>query len=272
MTIFQAIILGIIQGLTEFLPISSSAHLVLTPFLFNWQIPEDQIFPFNVLVQLGTLVAVIIYFRKDLWQIIKEVLAGLINRQPFASPDSRLGWYLVLATIPAGLLGLAIKDVVEQAFNSPVATAMFLFGTAALLVIAEKLGKRQNTVNQMSWIDALIIGVFQAFAIFPGISRSGATITGGMLRKLDRKSAGRFSFLMSIPAMLAAGLLSVLDLLEVANLSAFLPVMAIGFISAAVVGYLSISWLLNYLAKRSLYAFSIYCAVFGTICLIVAYV
>jgi len=270
MSLLEAIILGIIQGLTEFLPISSSAHLVLVPFLLNWQLDEAFVFVFDVLVQMGTLVAVIVYFRKDLWNIIRAWVAGLISRKPFAEADSRLGWYLILATIPAAVLGLLVKDLVEAAFNSPLATGLFLLLTAALLVTAEKIGKRNRSMEQMDWKDALTIGAFQAISIFPGVSRSGSTITGGMTRHLDRPSAARFSFLMSVPVMLAAGGLALLDLLDVPNLAQFLPVMAAGFVAAAVVGYLSIRWLLSFLTRRTLYPFAIYCVALSVIVVVVS--
>lgn len=267
MSILQSIILGIIQGLTEFLPISSSAHLVLIPYLLNWKIPESQIFPFDVLVQLGTLVAVIIYFWSDLWKIIKAFFRGLAKRKPFEDQESRLGWYLILASVPAGLSGMLLKDKVEAVFNSATITAIFLIVTAAMLILAEVIGKRTRNLNQFNWLDALIMGLFQAVSIFPGISRSGSTISGGMVRQLDRPSAARFSFLMSIPVMLGAGLVSVKDLLEVPNLSSFLPVMAIGFVVAGVVGYLSIHWLLSFLGKRSLYYFAVYCVLLAALVL-----
>lgn len=269
MTILQAVILGIVQGLTEFLPVSSSAHLVLVPFLFNWQIPAAQIFPFDVLVQLGTVVAVIAFFWKDLWTIVRAWVSGLIKRQPFADPQSRLGWYLIIATIPAGLAGVLFKDLVEQAFHSPTATALFLLVTAALLALAEWLGKRTRSLEAMNWKDALVMGLMQVVSLLPGVSRSGSTISGGMFRGLDRASAARFSFLMSVPVMLGAGLIGFKDLLDVPNLASFLPVMVIGFVAAAVVGYLSIAWLLRFLIRRSFYGFAIYCVAFAALTLLV---
>lgn len=265
MTFLQAIILGIIQGLTEFLPISSSAHLVIAPYLLGWEIPVSQAFVFDVLVQMGTLVAVIIYFWKDLIHIIRDWVYGVFHKAPFGTPNARLGWYLILASIPAGLLGITIKSKVETVFNSPLLTAALLYGTAILLVIAEKIGKRVRSLNSLGWKDALWIGFFQAIAIFPGISRSGATISGGMTRDLDRPAATRFSFLMSIPIMLAAGLIGVLDMRKIPQATSFLPVMAVGFIVAGIVGYISIRWLLSYISRRSFYPFAIYCAVFATL-------
>lgn len=271
MSFLQSIILGIIQGLTEFLPVSSSAHLVLVPYLLDWHIPESQVFPFDVLVQIGTLLAVIIYFWKDLWAIVKGFFQALIRRKPFETPEARMGWYLILATIPAGLTGVLLKDRVEAAFNNPRITAIFLFVTALFLLGAEFFSRRSRKLEQMNWIDALVAGIFQAFSIFPGVSRSGSTITGGMLRHLDRPAAARFAFLMSIPVMLAAGLFSVPDLLDVPNLGEFLPILIIGFIVAAVVGYFSIHWLLSFLNKRSLIYFAAYCVLLGSVVLIVSH-
>ena len=269
MNILQAIILGIIQGLTEFLPISSSAHLVIAPYLFGWQINPQVAFTFDVLVQDGTLLAVIVYFWRDLWNIIRAFVQAVLKGKPFGDPQARLGWYLILATIPAGIFGLLVKSTVEAAFNSVVATALFLFVTAAFLVVAELLGKRVRKIEDMNWLDALIMGLFQAIAIFPGVSRSGSTITGGMLRQLDRRSAARFSFLMSVPVMLAAGGLETIDALKTPELSAALHLVGVGFIAAAIVGFFSIRWLLGYLQKRSFYVFAIYCVVLAAVTLAV---
>ncbi len=269
MNFFQALLLGIVQGLTEFLPVSSSAHLVITPFLLGWSFPPEQILPFDTLVQLGTLAAVIIYYWKDLWQIIREFVTGLIQRKPFATPQARLGWLLILATIPAGLFGLLVKKLVEQAFQSVSATGVFLLVTAALLMLAERAGKRSRGSASLNWVDALWMGVAQAVSIFPGVSRSGATMTGGMLRDLDRPAAARFSFLMSIPVMLAAGALEMKDVLEVPGLVSMLPAIAVGFLAAGVVGYLSIRWMLRFITTHSLRAFAVYCAGMGLLVILI---
>jgi undecaprenyl-diphosphatase len=263
MTLFQALILGIVQGLTEFLPISSSAHLVLTPFILGWDIPDDEAFIFNVLVQLATLLGVILYFRQDLVKIVAAVLKGLWNRQLISDPYARLGWQIVVATIPAGLIGLVLKEYVEKAFSSVAITAVFLICTGVLLLISERIGKRNRLVENLGWKDSLLIGLFQAISIFPGISRSGSTITGGMARHLERPAAARFSFLMSIPIMLAAGLLASLDLKNNPIMLERLPVYLPGFLAAALVGYLAIAWLLGFLTRRPLYLFSIYCFTLG---------
>ncbi len=267
MTLIQSIILGFIQGLTEFLPVSSSGHLVIVPYLLGWDIPAGDAFVFDVLVQVATLMGVFAYFWKDLLNIASAFLRGLWRRQPFDAPEARLGWFILLATIPAGLFGLAIKDTVEAAFGNPAATALFLLVTAALLVAAERIGARRRSLEELTWQDALWIGFFQALAIFPGVSRSGATIVGGMTRQLERASAARFSFLISIPVMLAAGLLATMDLFKIPNLGAILPVFIPGFLTAAITGYFAIRWLLGFLIRHSLYGFSIYCVLVSSITL-----
>lgn len=270
MTIFQSMLLGLVQGLTEFLPISSSGHLVIVPYLLGWDIPAKDAFIFDVLVQVATLVAVVAYFWSDLLKIIQGFYHGLRIKKPLADEYSRLGIFILIATLPAGLIGLLIKDLVEHAFGSPVMTAVFLFGTAGLLILAEKVGARNRKLHQMTWIDALWMGFFQALSVFPGISRSGSTITGGMVRNFERESAARFSLLMSIPIMLAAGLLTTLDMLSLPNWGQGLIVFIPGFIIAAISGYLSIRWLLKYLIRGSLYLFAGYCVGIGILTIIVS--
>jgi undecaprenyl-diphosphatase len=271
MTIFQAIVLGIVQGLTEYLPVSSSAHLVIVPFLFGWSFPEDQAFVFDVLVQLGTLLAVIVYFWKDLIHIVMEFFKGIAARKPFETSDSRMGWLIILASIPGGIAGVLIKPVVEAAFSNPVAVGGLLFGTSILLLAGELIGRKDRSFTSINWLDALLVGIGQAVAIFPGISRSGATISVGLMRGIKRTDAAKFSFLMSIPIMIAAGLYSALDLRNIAGLASFLPAILAGTAVAAIVGYLSIRWLLSFLNRQSLSIFAVYCAVLGALVLVVAY-
>lgn len=275
MTILQSIILGIIQGLTEFLPISSSGHLVIVPYLLGWDIPPADAFVFDVLVQVATLVAVFAFFWRDIVVIVQAVLKGIWDRQPFHDPMSRIGWLLILATLPAGVFGFFLEESVERAFSNPAATGAALLLTAGLLILAERAGERTRSLESLNWVDALWIGVFQALAVFPGVSRSGATITGGMTRDLERPASARFAFLMSIPVMLAAGLLAGLDLIALSrtpggDLNQLLRTFIPGFIAAAVVGYLSIRWLLGYLMRSSLYIFAYYCSVLGVIILVVS--
>ncbi len=265
MTYLQSILLGIVQGITEFLPISSSAHLVIVPELLGWQIPPEEAFPFDVLVQLGTLVAVIIYFRKDLAAILAGFLQGIRRRDLLNDTDARLGIFIIIATIPAGFIGLLMKNLVETAFGNPLATCCLLVVTGCLLILAEKLFPQQRELRELKLSDALWIGLAQAFAIFPGISRSGSTIFGGMARKFIRKDAARFSFLMSIPIMLAAGIFSIKDMIQIQNISHFLPVLAAGFITAGITGYLSIHWLLRFLSNKPLTIFAVYCFFFAAV-------
>ena len=268
MTVIQAFILGIVQGVTEFLPISSSGHLVLTPYLLDWNIPEEQVFVFDVLVQIGTLLAVIVYFWKDLWSILSVSWSSLGKKGSFQKPEVQMGVNLVVASIPAFFFGLVLKNAVELAFTDPKFTVMSLIFTAYLLILAEWIGKRSKKLSQINWLDALVMGIFQVVSLFPGVSRSGSTITGGMLRELDRSSAARFSFLMAIPVMVGAGTLAAIDLFATPGLGDFILPLLVGFFTAAVVGYLSIHWLLRYLANHPLYYFSIYLIALTTLIIV----
>lgn len=271
MTITQAIVLGIVQGLTEFIPVSSSAHLVLVPWLFGWSFDPDAAFVFDVLVQWGTLLGVFIYFWTDIWSIVGVVLKGLAQRKPFDSFEARLGWWMVLATIPAVVAGVLFKEQFEASFSAPMLVALFLFGTALILIIAERFGKRERDLSRLNTVDAIAMGFAQVLALFPGISRSGSTIGAGMLRQLDRTAAARFSFLMAIPVMLGAGVVAIKDLFDnTALLSTLVVPLLVGFLAAAISGYLCIRWLLAYLQRRSLAVFAIYCIVFGAANLIIA--
>lgn len=264
MTIIQSIILGIIQGLTEFLPISSSGHLILVPNLLAWEIDKDQAFAFNVLLQAATLVAVVSFFFSDLWLIAKALWRAFKERS-LTDPKAKLGLYLLLATIPAGFIGLLLNGFFELVFSTPLIVAVFLIVNSLILLFAERIGNRTKDISNMHWKDAVWVGIFQIFALFPGISRSGATITGGMFRNFDRQSAARFSFLISIPLLAAAGLLGVYKMIQLPDTTANLPGFLVGSIASALVGYLSIRWLLNFLAEKSLTYFSVYCFIFATI-------
>jgi undecaprenyl-diphosphatase len=271
MTIFQTILLGFIQGATEFIPISSSGHLVLTAHYLGWEIPAQDAFIFDVLLQVATLVAVFAYFRSELITILRATIVGVYQKKPFFDPNAKLGWYLMLSAIPAGIVGLFANDLIRETFNNPKATSIFLILTAALLMIAEITGNRDRMTSETTWTwkDALWMGIFQILALFPGISRSGATITGGMTRNLSREAAARFSFLMSVPIMIAAGLFALAELIQVPNFITLLPNYLAGFIVASVVGFFSIKWLLQFLHNRPLYVFSFYCAAIGAFTLLI---
>lgn len=268
MTILNSILLGIIQGLTEFIPVSSTAHLLIGQRLLGLG-NGHEFFIFNVLVQLGTLLALIIYYLADLWSIgrawLLDVWNGMVLRrqQAFKEPLARLGWYILLGTIPAVVAGVLLKHLVEALFRTQLLEALIrLLITAILLLTAEIFGRRNRKLTDLKWVDALWVGIAQVLAVFPGASRSGSTITGGMLRGFDRPAAARFAFLLSVPVMIAAGGYETLDLLRSEHVaSTLLPSILIGIIVAAIVGYLSIRWLLGYLARRPLYIFVIYCSV-----------
>jgi undecaprenyl-diphosphatase len=263
MNILSSLLLGIIQGLTEFIPVSSTAHLLIAQYLLG--LPADDFaFAFNVLVQLGTLLALIVYFWKDWLALIRAFFA-----RPFSTAENRLAWYVLIATIPALLAGYLLKSVVEALFKTPlVEAAIRLFSAAILLSLAEFFGKRARNLDSMTWLDALVIGLFQILSVFPGASRSGSTISGGMLRGLDRPAAARFAFLLAVPVMLAAGGYESLSVIKMPGLGSFLPGLAVGFIAAAVVGWFAIRWLLGYLNRGSLYVFAAYCAILGVIVLV----
>jgi undecaprenyl-diphosphatase len=266
MTLVHVILLGIIQGLTEFIPVSSTAHLLIGQQLLG--IPADNaMFSFLVIVQLGTLISLFAFYWKDLLAIAKATLD--FRRSTF---ERNLGFYIILATIPALLAGYFLKDTVEAFFRQPMLQASIrLFTAAVLLTLAEGLTKKNRTLETITWLDALFIGFMQIISVFPGASRSGTTISGGMFRGFDRVSAARFAFLMSVPVMLAAGGYEMLDIIGMPNLNEFLALLVVGFVTAAIVGWFAIKWLIDYLSKRSLYVFAIYCAIVGLIVLLVEF-
>ena len=260
MTLFQAFLLGIIQGLTEFIPISSTGHLLIAQYLLG--IPASaEVFSFLVIVQLGTLVSLFAFYWKELISIARAML-----RFRQATPERNLGIYIILATIPALIVGYLLNDLVERFFQQPMLQASIrLFTAAILMASAERFSPKNRQLSSMTWLDALFVGAMQILAVFPGASRSGTTISGGMFRGFDRPSAARFAFLMAVPVMLAAGGFELLEVFQMPNSQELLPLLAVGFVTAAVVGWFAIKWLIDYLSRRSLYVFAIYCAIVGTI-------
>jgi len=265
MTPLYAFLLGILEGLTEFIPVSSTAHMLILQRLLNIS-SDETVIAFLVLVQIGPLLALIIYFWNDLWKLIRAFFA-----KPFSSSENKLAWYIIIATIPALIFGFLLRDVVQSLLGNPLLEASIrLLITAVVLALAEWLGNRNRSLEKMIWLDALFVGIAQVLAVFPGASRSGITISGGIARGLDRPSATRFAFLLSVPIMLAAGGYETLSVLKEHVTHNLLAPLAIGFIIAAIIGWFAIKWLLGYLSKHSLYLFAGYCAVIGAVCLVFA--
>ena len=269
MTLLHAFILGIIQGLTEFIPVSSTAHLLIIEKLLG--IPfDDKAFSFSVIIQLGTIFALLLFFWKDIWQITLSFILGIRNRNPFETLDSRLGLLVIVATIPALVAGFLLRDIVESRFSDPFTQGgIRLLVTAVMLTAVEYLDTRRRTLESATWQDALTVGLFQVLAIFPGASRSGSTIAGGMIRGFDRPSAARFAFLMSAPILLAAGAYESVKVIAMPGTMTFMPYLITGFVTSAVVGWFAVKWLIGYLNKHSLYVFAIYCAIVGVTLLII---
>lgn len=267
MNLIQALVLGIVQGATEFIPVSSSGHLVLVPWLLGWKSPG---LLFDTMAHWGTLVAVFAYFWRDLIAIVQNVLRDLFRGKPLASPESKLGWMIVLATIPAILIGFTFEETFEALFNEPVWVAGFLLVTGLILWVSEALGKRTRGIESVGPKEALLIGLAQSAAITPGISRSGSTIGMGLLLGLERPAAARFSFLMMMPVVFGAGLLQLSEAAAVGIEGRSLLPLAVGFVAALVTGYAAITFLLDYLASRSVRVFAIYCWLFGSMSLLIA--
>lgn len=265
MNLFQAIILGLVQGATEFVPISSSAHLVLIPALLGWDTPS---FEFDVAVHFGTAIAVIAYFWADWIKLAKAAFDWLRTRDSSA-PDFRLLMFLMLGNIPAVILGLAFRDAFEDMFHDPILAAVTLFLNAGILVIGERIGKQERGIEQINLMDAITVGIAQAIAIIPGISRSGSTIAVGHMRNLTREAAARYSFLMVTPLLVAGGLVQLLELGGQSVTNDQWITLGIGFLVALISGYTVIHWLLRFLRTRPMTVFAIYCAVFAIASLVI---
>lgn len=263
MSVWQAILLGILQGATEFLPVSSSGHLVIVPHLLGWPNPGLAL---DTILHLGTLVAIVAYFWNDLWRLAHAALSSLRRRQ-LDDPDARLAWALVVATIPGAILGVLLQDFFEQLFGMPRVAAGFLLVTAALLLLSEYFAKRELPITAMSWWHAILIGLAQALAIVPGLSRSGSTIAAGLLLGYRREDAARFSFLLAIPIVLGGGLYQMYKVLRAGMGVVQLQIFGVGFLAAAITGYIAIAGLLMLVRRRSLWPFALYCAVFGLLVL-----
>jgi undecaprenyl-diphosphatase len=262
----EALVLGIVQGLTEFLPISSTAHLRIVPAFVGW---EDPGAAFTAVTQLGTMAAVLIFFRQDLSRIATASLASIRDPSRRSELDARLGRYIVLGTIPIGIFGIAFQDQIETG-----ARDLYLIGTTLIvlglvLLLAEAVGKRDRHLEQITPRDGLLVGLGQALALIPGVSRSGATITVGLLLGFDRETAARYSFLLSVPAVVLSGLLELMGILTGdTHRDVGLFPLAVATLMAFIVGYASIAFLLRFLVHHSTMVFVVYRVVLGALVLI----
>ncbi|GBD15433.1 Undecaprenyl-diphosphatase [bacterium HR26] len=273
MGVLEAIFLGVVQGLTEFLPISSSAHLLIVPWLFGWSEPG---LAFNVALHLGTLLAVVTYFWRDLLAMAAGLLRGLRTRRWTADPDARLALIIAIGSIPAAVAGFLGSDALDAYFHSGgggdqaiMVSALLLIGLGLLLALAEWLARHRRGLSEINAWDGIVVGLAQALALLPGVSRSGSTITAGLFLGLRREAAARFSFLLGVPAIVGAGLLEGVKLLQVGLPAGERVIFAAGTISAAVVGYLAIAFLLRFLQRYSTMVFVAYRLILGLVLLAV---
>ncbi|MBN1579684.1 MAG: undecaprenyl-diphosphate phosphatase [Anaerolineae bacterium] len=282
MTVIQAFILGLFQGATEFIPVSSSGHLTLIPWLFGWTFDLTMKGAFDVLAHWGTLVAVVVVFWRDLLDLGLgglRSLGGLKNGGvrgvvAYAQQDvhARLAWLIVIGSLPAAVIGVLFESFFESLFGTPRIVSLLLLVTAGLLAFSEHQGQKERDLSDLGWVDALLIGLGQAMAIAPGISRSGATMASGLVRGVKRDVAARYSFLLSAPVIIGAGVWQLKDLFASSGWMDNLVPLLVGFAVSALAGYVCIRFLLNYLRRGKLYAFAIYCTLAGIICFVISFV
>jgi len=266
--LLQAIVLGIVQGLTEFLPISSSGHLRIVPAFLGWEDPGTA---FTAVIQLGTMAAVVLYFRGDLLRIAVAWLASLRDRSRRSELDARLGWYLIVATIPISIFGLAFRDQIRSGARDLYLIGTMLIVLGIALLVAEKVSRRDRDIATLTRRDAIIVGFAQALALIPGVSRSGATITAGLLLGFDRVAAARFSFLLSVPAVVLSGLFELRHVIDGSAEGAVgIAPTAVATLLAFVSGYISIAFLLKFLTTHTTAVFVAHRVALGVVVLVLA--
>ena len=261
--LLKAVVLGLIQGLTEFLPISSSAHLRIYPELFGWGDPGAA---FTAVIQIGTELAVLIYFRHDIWRIATMWLKSLFNAEYRGHMDSRMGWYVIIGSLPIVVLGIVLKDLIEKDFRSLWIVGTTLIVMGIVLGIADATSSNERTAKQLRLRDAVLMGAAQALALVPGVSRSGATISMGRFLGLEREAATRFAFLLAIPAVIGAGLFELKEIPHGANEYGWTPTIVATIVSF-LVGYAAIAWLLRYVSTNSYRPFVLYRVALGALTL-----
>jgi undecaprenyl-diphosphatase len=270
MSLLQAIILGIVQGLTEFLPISSTAHLRIVPALCDWHFyhgtTNDPGAPFTAVVQLGTTLAIVLYFWRELLHVTLAWFRGIVDRSVRGTLEYKLGWYLILATIPVGMFGLIFSDQIETGARNLWLIASTLIALAIVLAAAERVGRRERVEEEINTTDAIAVGTAQALALIPGASRSGTTITAGLFRGMTREAAARFSFLLSIPAVVLSGAYEAINPGKGHSPGAGLVGVAVVF--AFIVGLASIHWLMKWLTNHSTFIFIYYRIALGVLLIV----
>lgn len=257
MEIWHAILLGIIEGITEFLPISSTGHLTIAEKLLGYQLSEPGIVAFTAIVQLGAIAAAIWYFRQDIVRIAVAWVQGLFSSDK-RNLDYKMGWAVIIGSIPIAVIGLVFKDEIETVLRSLWFVVAGLILWSVVMWLADRYGKQTRKEKDVTWKDTLIIGLMQSFSLIPGVSRSGATISAGLLRQIDRITATRLSFFLGIPALVAAGILQAATQTKYVGSEIGWVSMIAGIAASFVVGYLSIAWLLRYLSKHNFTGFIVY--------------
>ncbi|MGN6599716.1 MAG: undecaprenyl-diphosphate phosphatase [Actinomycetes bacterium] len=266
MSIVQSLVLGLVEGLTEFLPVSSTGHLTLVEKLLDLPIDDKGVTAYTAIIQMGAIAAVVVYFWRDIWRLARAWVSGLRHPDERGSFDFRFAWFVIWGTIPIGLVGFLAKDLISGSLRSLWVVAAALILWSPVMVFAERRGAHDRGEREVTIVDALVVGLVQCLALIPGVSRSGATISAGLLRGLDRVAATRLSFFLSIPALVAAGLYELKD-----AFAAGVPLgsMLVGIVVSFVVAYASVAWLLRFVSHHSISAFVPYRVLLGVVILVV---
>ncbi|TDW22146.1 undecaprenyl-diphosphate phosphatase [Kribbella kalugense] len=265
MTIWDSIILGIVEGLTEFLPVSSTGHLTIVSKMLGLKIDDPSITGFTAVIQVGAIAAVVLYFWKDIARIAVAWVRGLAKPEHRGEFDHRMGWYVIVGSVPIVIVGFLARDLISGPLRSLWWVAAALIGWSVVMVAAERLGTKERPLTRITFMDALVMGLVQCLALIPGISRSGATISAGLFRGLDRVAATRISFLLGIPALVGAGVYELKDALH--GTVGAVPLL-VGTVVSFVVAYASIAWLLRFVAKHTIEVFAFYRVLLGIVLVI----
>lgn len=265
MNYFDAIILGIVEGLTEFLPVSSTGHLTIAEKILGLEVDDPAVTGFTAVIQMGAIAAVILYFARDIWNIVRTWVLGLVKPEYRGHRDFRMGWYIIVGTIPVGIVGLAFRNVIKDDLRSLWVVGYALIGWSVVMWAAERTARQDRSEKRLNLTDAVVVGLFQCVSLIPGVSRSGATISAGLFRGLDRVTATRLSFFLSIPALLAAGIFEMKDALG-GDISVGETI--VGTVVAFVVAYATVAWLLRFVAHHPITWFIPYRVALGALLLV----